>query len=156
MRFQVSVDMLYGSRLFVKAINEAVYDVIHKAVIGMTCPCVFFASYRPSPVEGETLSFVQQLALDPTNVPQYINSSKEVARVLAFRKARYAKVDEPYFLAFGVTPIRPRDPVVASINQEIFLFQAELYRNQRVSMHDSDMFAFRHSDLNLDTNFVLV
>ncbi|KAI3728212.1 hypothetical protein L6452_16844 [Arctium lappa] len=119
----------------------------------MTCPCVFFASYRPSRVEGflkvdlagyqsggvysvkqierfrqefrpvETLSFVQQLALDPTNVPQDINSSKEVARVLAFRKARYAEVDEPYFLAFGVTPTRPGDPVVASNNEEMTLFQ---------------------------------
>lgn len=140
-------------RLFVKAINEAVYEVKHRAAIGMTCPCVFFASYRPSHVEGllkvdlagyqsggdytvqqierfrqefrpvETLSFVQQLALDPTNVTQDINSLKEVARVLAFRKARYAEVDEPYFLAFGVTPIRPGDPIVASNNREISLFQ---------------------------------
>ncbi|KAI3728213.1 hypothetical protein L6452_16845 [Arctium lappa] len=148
------------SRLFVEAINDAVYEVIHRAAIGMTCPCVFFASYRPSPVEGflkvdlagyqpggvysvkqieqfrqefrpvETLSFVQQLALDPTNVPQDINSSKEIARVLAFRKARYAEVDEPYFLAFGVmTPIRPGDPVVASNNKDMTLFQVPTYTN---------------------------
>lgn len=142
-----------SSRLFMKAINEAVYEVSHRAALGMTCPCVFFSSYRPLPVKGllevdlagytsggvytvhqierfrqefrpvETLSFVQQLALDPTNVPQDINFSKEVARVLAFRKARYAEVDEPYFLAFGVNPPKPGDPVVASNNQEIALFQ---------------------------------
>ncbi|KVH87625.1 PWWP-like protein [Cynara cardunculus var. scolymus] len=146
-----------SSRFFVKAINEAVYEVIHRAAIGMTCPCVFFASYRPSCVESflevdldgyqsrgvytvqqiegfrqefrpaETLAFIQQLALDPSIMAEDINSSKEVAKVLGFRKARYAEVDEPYFVAFGVNPIPTRagDGVVASDNQEIALLQED-------------------------------
>lgn len=49
---------------------------------------------------------------------------KEVARVLAFRKAKYAEVDEPYFLAFGVQPQRLVDPSMTSNQQETALLQA--------------------------------
>ncbi|KAI3812516.1 hypothetical protein L1987_17226 [Smallanthus sonchifolius] len=106
------------SRLFVKAVNEAVYEVSYLAAVGLTCPCSFFTHYRPAPLKDllevdidgyklggaftvkqierfrqefkqiETHSFIQQLALDSTDVYQDLNHSKEVARVLSFRKAR--------------------------------------------------------------------
>ncbi|CAH1420248.1 unnamed protein product [Lactuca virosa] len=143
-----------SSRLFLKAVNEAVYEINHRAALGLTCPCLFFSSYRPAPVEGflevdidgystggvysvqqiegfrqefqplQTLSFVQQLALDPTNVHQDPSLLKEVARVLAFRKAKYAEIDEPYFLAFGVHPQGLVDPSMTSNQQETTLLQA--------------------------------
>ncbi|CAI9275033.1 unnamed protein product [Lactuca saligna] len=143
-----------SSRLFLKALNEAVYEINHRAALGLTCPCQFFSSYRPAFVKGflevdidgystggvysvqqikgfrqefkslQTLSFIQQLALDPTNVHQDPSISKEVARVLAFRKAKYAEVDEPYFLAFGVHPQRLVDPSITSNQQETALLQA--------------------------------
>ncbi|KAI3728215.1 hypothetical protein L6452_16847 [Arctium lappa] len=82
----------------------------------MTCPCVFFASYRPSLVEG---------LLKPDLAGYQSGGVYTVQQIERFSKNsnRYAEVDEPYFLAFGVTPIRPRDPVVASNNREISLFQ---------------------------------
>ncbi|KAJ9549577.1 hypothetical protein OSB04_022120 [Centaurea solstitialis] len=49
------------------------------------------------------------------------NRINNLDRVLAFRKARYAEDDEPYFLAFGMSPVRPKDPIAASNNEEISL-----------------------------------
>ncbi|MFS8030566.1 hypothetical protein Hanom_Chr17g01535531 [Helianthus anomalus] len=133
---------------FVKPVNEAVDEVKHSAAIGLSCPCKFFARYRPTPVKDllevdidryklrgvftvkqiedfrhefkpfETLSFIQQLALDSRDVQLDLNQKKKVARVLAYRKANYEEIEEPYLQAFGVDPKRLGGSIVALDNQE--------------------------------------
>ncbi|XP_058078068.1 PWWP domain-containing protein 1-like isoform X2 [Magnolia sinica] len=56
----------------------------------------------------EALSFVQQLALMPrSNEPRSFDWIKNLASVIAYRKAVFEEFDETYAQAFGVEPIRP-------------------------------------------------
>ncbi|KAJ0811751.1 putative PWWP domain-containing protein [Helianthus annuus] len=142
---------------FVKAVNEAVDEVKHRAAIGLSCPCKFFAQYKPAPVEDllevdiegyqlgtvftvkqiedfrqefkpvETLSFIQQLALDSSDIHLDLNQKKEAARALAYRKANYEEVDEPYYQAFEVDPKSLGSSIVASDDQKTCLNQGKRF-----------------------------
>ncbi|KAL4570258.1 hypothetical protein LXL04_025910 [Taraxacum kok-saghyz] len=184
-----------NSPLFIKAVNEAVYETNHRAAIGLTCPCLYYSSYRPSQVEGflevdlngyssggvysvkqingfrqefepvQTLSFVQILALDSINVNQDLNFSKEVARVLAFRKAKYAEVDEPYFVAFKSdiiqAPSETKDRKKATVKyqnkKKRYLATHNVKRNELddcniKSSEDHDFYKKRHVNLEVVKN----
>ncbi|KAI3713796.1 hypothetical protein L1987_72382 [Smallanthus sonchifolius] len=164
------------SRLFVKAVNEAVYEVSYRAALGLTCPCSYFTHYRRAPLKdlleddidgyklgeafavkkierfrqdfkpAETHSFIQQLALDSTDVHQDLNHSKEVARVLSFRKSRYAEIDEPYFHAFGVDPSWLGDPVVATNKPKTYSVQAPTDRSSEAESQGQKQPKVKHQN----------
>ncbi|KAJ8619531.1 hypothetical protein MRB53_028060 [Persea americana] len=63
---------------------------------------------RDSFLPAETLSFVQQVALMPRGGDHSsIDWIKNVALVLAYRKAVFEEFDETYAQAFGIEPVRP-------------------------------------------------
>ncbi|OUZ99196.1 PWWP domain [Macleaya cordata] len=126
-----------NSRIFMKAVEEAVDEARRRAALGLVCCCRNPFNFRPANVRGyftvnvadyeggiysvkeikkardnfqpgEALSFVQQLAMRPRNNDQKgIDWIKNVAMFLALRKATYEEFDETYAQAFGTLPVRP-------------------------------------------------
>ncbi|OVA14838.1 PWWP domain [Macleaya cordata] len=126
-----------NSRIFMKAVEEAVDEARRRAALGLVCCCRNPFNFRPANVRGyftvnvadyeggiysvkeikkardnfqpgEALSFVQQLAMRPQNNDQKgIDWIKNVAMFLALRKATYEEFDETYAQAFGTQPVRP-------------------------------------------------
>ncbi|KAA8527465.1 hypothetical protein F0562_034820 [Nyssa sinensis] len=79
--------------------------------------------FQPS----ETLSFVKKLALMPQNDMQTnIKWMKNIAKVLAYRKAVFEEFDETYAQAFGVQLVHPGDSAMVLKDQEKMPSQAPL------------------------------
>ncbi|KAK6159889.1 hypothetical protein DH2020_003270 [Rehmannia glutinosa] len=128
------------SRTFVKAVEEAVDELSRRSSLGLACRCRNEFNFWPSNVEGyfvvnvgdyepgvyglsqisksrdgfwprEMLSFVQQMASEPSNDQHWtIDFIKNKATVLAYRKALFEEFDETYAQAFGTVPVRPPRP----------------------------------------------
>ncbi|KAG5555018.1 hypothetical protein RHGRI_012532 [Rhododendron griersonianum] len=60
----------------------------------------------------KSLSFLQKLALMPrSGMQRNVGWMKNVARLLAYRRAVFEEFDETYAQAFGVQPVRPQAPL---------------------------------------------
>ncbi|RWW50865.1 hypothetical protein BHE74_00042842 [Ensete ventricosum] len=65
-------------------------------------------SARDKFVPGMALSFLQQTAMNPlSHDPACVDRRRNVAMMLAYRRAVFEEFDETYAQAFGVEPVRP-------------------------------------------------
>ncbi|PIN08155.1 hypothetical protein CDL12_19271 [Handroanthus impetiginosus] len=95
--------------LFLKAVEDAMFEVKKRSALGLTCKCRNPSNFRSSEVQGyfevDVAGYAAGSLYTAEQIEKNVTWIENMARVLAYRKAVFEEYDEPYFQAYGVQPM---------------------------------------------------